>query len=285
MTTSSASDGALFSSKERDAETGLDYFGARYMSSAQGRFTSPDLLGGNLANPQSLNRYSYALNNPLRFTDPTGMYVCADGKDGACTSDQDKAFEAALAKLRTSNIGAVARGAAAYGALGDKNGVTIGFADLGKKSEGGDTVSILGGSADGKLQAQSAVTIDSNARGTALNNAIAHEGTHVADAQDVVSSISLLNSTDYKIGQVITRYQTEQNAYRVTDLLLKSSNETFKYDCGFSTCSLGAGVIPGQLPGIIDNILAHSPLYRDKGKPLSPGNQGGLIVNGLVVPH
>ena len=35
-----------FTSKERDAETGLDYFGARYMSSAQGRFTSPDPLMG-----------------------------------------------------------------------------------------------------------------------------------------------------------------------------------------------------------------------------------------------
>ena len=35
---------AGFTSKERDAETGLDYFGARYMSAAQGRFTSPDPL-------------------------------------------------------------------------------------------------------------------------------------------------------------------------------------------------------------------------------------------------
>jgi RHS repeat-associated protein len=65
------------------AESGLDYFGARYFSGAQGRFTSPDPLGGELANPQSLNRYSYALNNPLRFTDPTGMYTCKDTKDGS----------------------------------------------------------------------------------------------------------------------------------------------------------------------------------------------------------
>jgi len=61
---------AVITSKERYAETGLDNFGARYLSSAQGRFTSPDPLGGELTNPQSLNRYSYVLNNPLRFTDP-----------------------------------------------------------------------------------------------------------------------------------------------------------------------------------------------------------------------
>jgi RHS repeat-associated protein len=64
-----------FTGKERDGETGLDYFGARYMSSAQGRFTSNDpLLASAVAEiPQSWNRYSYGLNNPLRFIDPTGM--------------------------------------------------------------------------------------------------------------------------------------------------------------------------------------------------------------------
>ncbi len=36
-------EGIQFTGKERDAETGLDYFGARYMSAAQGRFTSPDM--------------------------------------------------------------------------------------------------------------------------------------------------------------------------------------------------------------------------------------------------
>ena len=35
-----------FTGRERDAETGLDYFGARYMSAAQGRFTSPDPISG-----------------------------------------------------------------------------------------------------------------------------------------------------------------------------------------------------------------------------------------------
>jgi RHS repeat-associated protein len=68
-----------FTSKKRDAETGLDYFGARYMSSAQGRFTSPDPLLNSAKpwEPQSWNRYSYVDNNPLRFTDPYGLYKFA----------------------------------------------------------------------------------------------------------------------------------------------------------------------------------------------------------------
>ena len=63
-----------FTSKERDAETGLDYFGARYMSSAPGRFMSPDVAGPDLTNPQTLNKYRYALNNPLRYADRNGLY-------------------------------------------------------------------------------------------------------------------------------------------------------------------------------------------------------------------
>jgi RHS repeat-associated protein len=73
-------------SKERDAETGLDYFGARYYSGAQGRFISPDPVSGKISNPQSFNAYSYSWNNPLRYTDPTGMVVSWEdseaGEDG-----------------------------------------------------------------------------------------------------------------------------------------------------------------------------------------------------------
>jgi RHS repeat-associated protein len=64
-----------FTGSERDSETGLDLMGARYCSSAQGRFTTTDplLASGNVGNPQSWNRYSYAFNNPMKYTDPTGM--------------------------------------------------------------------------------------------------------------------------------------------------------------------------------------------------------------------
>jgi RHS repeat-associated protein len=64
-----------FTSKERDGESGLDYFGARYYSSAQGRFTSPDPLiytATRPGDPQQFNLYGYVRNNPMRFVDPDG---------------------------------------------------------------------------------------------------------------------------------------------------------------------------------------------------------------------
>jgi RHS repeat-associated protein len=71
-----------FTGKERDTladgtPNGLDYFGARYFSAAQGRFTSPDPLmaSGKASNPQSWNRYAYVFNNPLRHVDPDGLEV------------------------------------------------------------------------------------------------------------------------------------------------------------------------------------------------------------------
>ncbi|MGD0048115.1 MAG: RHS repeat-associated core domain-containing protein [Bryobacteraceae bacterium] len=63
-----------FTGKERDAETGLDYFGERYFSSAQGRWTSPDapFADQQAEDPQSWNMYGYVRNNPLKNTDPDG---------------------------------------------------------------------------------------------------------------------------------------------------------------------------------------------------------------------
>jgi RHS repeat-associated protein len=64
-----------FTQKERDIETGLDYFGARYYASTQGRFTGADpapITTMQLVNPQDLNRYAYVANNPLKFIDPNG---------------------------------------------------------------------------------------------------------------------------------------------------------------------------------------------------------------------
>ena len=82
-----------FTSKERDIETGLDYFLARYYSNTQGRFTSADpfsiiLLRQNSKNeanrqafnefigdPRRWNRFAYAVNSPLVFTDKTGLDI------------------------------------------------------------------------------------------------------------------------------------------------------------------------------------------------------------------
>jgi len=108
----SVSDGnrQKFTQKERDNETGLDYFGARYYSSMQGRFTSPDEFKGgpeelfgrvdphdplfyaDTAEPQSLNKYHYCLNNPLRYIDPDGhQTTVADRLRNAASRVRDAA--------------------------------------------------------------------------------------------------------------------------------------------------------------------------------------------------
>ncbi len=69
----------LFTGKERETESGNDYFGARYYASSMGRMMSPDwsknpdaVPYADLANPQSLNLYSYGSNNPLSHKDDDG---------------------------------------------------------------------------------------------------------------------------------------------------------------------------------------------------------------------
>jgi RHS repeat-associated protein len=68
-----------YTGKERDTESGNDYFGARYYSSAMGRFMSPDWSAkvepvpyAKLDNPQTLNLYAYLMNNPLAGVDADG---------------------------------------------------------------------------------------------------------------------------------------------------------------------------------------------------------------------
>jgi RHS repeat-associated protein len=64
-----------FTGKERDVETGNDYFGARYYRYSVGRFISVDpvaMSSAKMADPQRLNMYTYARNNPLKYIDPVG---------------------------------------------------------------------------------------------------------------------------------------------------------------------------------------------------------------------
>jgi RHS repeat-associated protein len=92
-----------FTGKERDAETGLDYFGARYMSAAQGRFTSPDapFADQNPLDPQSWNLYGYVRNSPLRYVDSDGRECVS--LDNGTQGDDGKGTPCPGAQLGTSD--------------------------------------------------------------------------------------------------------------------------------------------------------------------------------------
>jgi RHS repeat-associated protein len=92
-----------FTSKERDNESGLDYFGARYYSSNQARFTSvdPSRNGVELNMPQTWNRYSYSNNNPLLYVDRNGKWP---------TETHNRIIERALSKLAPNAVKAIQQG-------------------------------------------------------------------------------------------------------------------------------------------------------------------------------
>ena len=120
-----------FTGKERDTESGNDYFGARYYASSMGRFMSPDpsqLYYADPSNPQSFNLYSYGQNNPLINIDPTGMdciHVNVDtGKyEGFERGDCDNSTE------EKANSGQYVDGTVSSitTSTGDANGVVRGY--------------------------------------------------------------------------------------------------------------------------------------------------------------
>jgi RHS repeat-associated protein len=109
--------GHKFNGKERDSESGLDNFGARYDASSMGRFMTPDPLYlelHRLIDPQQLNLYAYVRNSPLSLTDATGL-------DITCTGDKCADYLKALQKDVSFKID--------Y----DKNGKVVTQGDINKK--------------------------------------------------------------------------------------------------------------------------------------------------------
>jgi len=271
-----------FTGKERDAESGSDYFGARYLSSSMGRFMSPDPLGGKLANPQSLNRYVYALNNPLVNTDPTGMYVCEDSTNCDSRSDQNFAKSLAAAQTSVNNMAAGAdrdaaqRAINSYGAMGVDNGVNVRFDS---NVQGG--VTEVSGVANGEKSADNPtgqninVTFNPNSVGGTLDGGlVAHEGSHVADGSDWVKS-------GFSPGMDPTRYQTEIHAYQVQ---WNVTQATPGFNMMFGATIGSVPVIPGEpfkdARPDFQNLLKNNPQYGFTYKDTT-----SAFVKGSVVPR
>ena len=99
-TTTGKGESYLYNGKERDS-TGLYYYGARYYDPEIGRFITRDPLAGKKAVPQSLNRYTYCFNNPVKFIDPAGLQGKMCDPSGTCIIFTESGW---IAKDKNGNI-------------------------------------------------------------------------------------------------------------------------------------------------------------------------------------
>ncbi|HKO45206.1 MAG TPA: RHS repeat-associated core domain-containing protein [Pyrinomonadaceae bacterium] len=67
---------------EKDDTTGLDHTWWRKYENAAGRWTTPDPISGDISDPQSLNSYTYTINDPINLVDPTGLLPCVGAQCG-----------------------------------------------------------------------------------------------------------------------------------------------------------------------------------------------------------
>ena len=228
-----------FTGKERDAESGLDNFGARYYGSSMGRFMSPDKpVDQHPEDPQSWNLYSYVRNNPLISIDQDGNYDC-----GQMTADQCTQFGNNLTAAQNQLAAAQKNGTitdaqfkqgsdalGAYGTLNDHNGVTV---NVGATGGFPGTTSV---SNDGTVSAANPtgqniqVTFNPGVFGgnsDSLNGVIGHEGSHVEDGEAWAKA----GFTD---AANPTHFDTEFKAYGVTSVF---------------GAAQGAGILRGTKPG------------------------------------
>jgi RHS repeat-associated protein len=260
--------GALqFTAHERDssligAGTPLDYMHARFYHSANGRFLTPDpaVQPGAPANPQQWNRYAYVANNPLRFTDPSGKYVCTG------TVQQCKAFEAARQLNLRSRSQSLKDTASVYGDPDKENGITVTFADpgLGHGAIVEQTLvfNVTGNNAV-TATTSSKVIVDPGLKGNALRGAVAHEGSHIADARAFTSSFSA-DGTSYNNALNITNRESEVRAYKITYDVANASNQAFKFDGGlFKTL-----MTPAQVQDVTNDILKKSYAPAELGQQM-----------------
>lgn len=283
-----------FTGKERDAESGLDNFGARYMGSTMGRFMSPDpfLNSGRPGNPQTWNRYTYGLNNPLRNTDPTGLYTCSGNKDQCSgVADALKAAQGALGNLKkgSAEYNALSSAISSYGKAGVDNGVHVGFgATSGAAST---TIGVLADAngnkittADNPTGQNINVTVDPSKNGSLNQEAInlAHEGTHVSNGSLLVAVLpddltGALANTYLNSAINLTQYQTEFQAY--------STSSYTAQGLGLSSLSVGNGnVIWNSSWGAVDvQTLRTQGIQHELADPkglynVTPDNQGHKLI-------
>jgi RHS repeat-associated protein len=142
--TCSSGEDMLFTGQKCDSESQLNDLGARYYGSSMGRFMSPDPSGlyfANPFNPQSLNLYSYGLNNPLVNIDPNGL-DCIHINNDTGAYEGFESGDCDNSTTEKANSGQYIDGTVStiYTTTGDANGVVTGYTGSRTNDDGSSTL-------------------------------------------------------------------------------------------------------------------------------------------------
>lgn len=222
-----------FTGKERDNETGMDYFRARYYVSVIGKFTSSDPYGpwamtddekvAFLSDPQQWNRYIYVTNNPLKYTDPTGLerydsnvdlnaqQIIHDALVEISRTGNKEQQEIANFILKTDVLITLTDDARvdAQASIADVDGANAAI------TRGYTPASKTGGFM--KIEVNSFLAHSSSAMTPSFNavlqGALVHEGKHISDYALTIQSLSADKGPN--VVRDRTEYQIENDGFRV----------------------------------------------------------------------
>jgi len=186
-----------FTTKERDAETGLDYFGARYYMAALGRWTSVDPLVDSFP---AWNGYNYVENDPVRLVDPFGLCVpvnvCLAAAVGIIGGVAQLASNVIHDRPLAEGVGSAAAKGAAFG-------LTLGLAAPALfAGTGGETalavpgLGLQGGASSASVSLQTgAATVTSFASKASAREALADMGVSSAQSAAALKAVARATST------------------------------------------------------------------------------------------
>jgi RHS repeat-associated protein len=231
-----------FAGYERDPETQLDYLGARNYSYTTGRFVQVDPVHQSaIANhPQSWNRYSYTMNNPVAWIDVDGLWTWGDG----ATDEYKDQFRKWYSDLQKARDG-YKKGSKEYNKLDkilntlgtedDKNNVQIRFGtkavDGGalKESETAATETVSRTREGNGVKAQYAITFNTALLADNNYGTLAHEGQHVIQRAAFNDSLKWAGGRwTWNPALDLTWNQRENDAFHATQIAAAGRRENFK---------------------------------------------------------
>jgi len=222
-TLASQADGPGYTGHVTNAATGLVYMQQRYYDAELGRFLSADPVAARSAPVAGFNRYLYAMNNPYKFKDPDGRWVCKGGD--ACTNFEKALGRVAAAasnpRLNEDQRGVMRKIVSFYGPKGDAR-VGVSFSD-GLSTDGAATMRKDGGH---DIQFNTA-RLAGRSKGDFIPNfarQTAHEGQHGVD------DISRKRTMD----TLAEREDTETKSYRAAAFYQMADNVVFSSADGWT---------------------------------------------------